>query len=236
MGLGLSLANPTEFFLDLAREPRPRAFKIPEKIYPDIGWFNANRASNRIYHAVNGIRGLVIHATAGASTVGALSWWKQKDGAKASTHWIIPDEDEAGHGKEILAVIYESLAAWHVRNSASHTQLNHKTKINHWTLGVELVNRQDPTDLFSQWQIEATALLTRYCWAKYPNFRYVFSHAFVDPNRRSDPGPNFDWEQFQHLVLTSDNDPQPDTQAKAISNVANAIHIPASNPAKPCSM
>lgn len=200
------MRDPREFFFELPETGRPAIFKLEEEVCADIAWFNANRASNRVFHSVAGVEGIVIHATAGASTAGALDWWKDPQGAAASAHWIVPDEDEAGHGKSVLAVVYESLAAWHVRNDRTHPKLGNRHKINHWTLGVEIVNSQSASDPYSDWQIEATAGIVRYCWAKYPNLKYVFSHAFVDPGRRSDPGSQFDWEGFKSLVVTPDGE------------------------------
>lgn len=211
------MGNPREYFLDLSDYTKPSLFKLDETIYPDVGWFNANRASDRVFHSVDGVEGLVVHATAGGSTSGALAWWKDPEGAKASAHWIIPDEDEPAHGKSALAVVYESLAAWHVRNDKTHELVNNKKRINHWTLGVEVVNRQIESDSFSEWQLQMTAQITRYAWAKYPNFRYVFSHALVDPLRRSDPGVNFDWEKFKAMVLSDSRDPEADANASVIA-------------------
>lgn len=232
-----TMGDPRQYFFKLPEGGNPEPFKIPEKIYPDIAWFNANRASNRIFHAVDGIEGVVIHATAGASTEGALSWWRQPGGGKASAHWIVPDEDEIGHGREVLAVVYESLAAWHVRNDKTHRLIGNKKKINHWTLGIEIVNRQLPSDRFSDWQVEVTALLVRYCWAKYPNLRYVFSHALVDPARRRDPGAQFDWERFTDLIVSSENDPRTDRHAFALAErVAHHPKIEGLQPGDDCCM
>lgn len=200
-------SNPKEYFLDLSPHQRPDMIPLKEIIYSDIQWYNGNRASNRVFHATDGIEGLVVHATAGSSTTGALSWWKQPGGGKASAHWIVPDEDEEQHGKTVLAVVYESLAAWHVRNAAKHPKLGNRDRINHWSLGVEIVNSQSTSDKFSDWQYIATAQIVRYAWAKYPNFQYVFSHAMVDPSRRSDPGTNFEWEKFEEMILSDQNDP-----------------------------
>lgn len=222
------MADPRNYFFKLPDDGRPKAFGAPEVIYPDIQWFNANRASSRVFHPVDGIEGVVIHATAGGNTSGALSWWKgtPPNGARASAHWIVPDEDETAHGKHALAVVYESLAAWHVRNSATHALLGNKKKINHWSLGVEIVNRQNDSDTFSEWQYEITALLVRYCWAKYPNMRYVFSHALVDPTRRSDPGDEFDWEKFVALIQSDANDPEIDSNLEELAVAVHHAPIP----------
>lgn len=222
------MADPSTYFLELPSVGRPPIFSIPEQVYPEIQWFNQNRASNRLYHSVNGIEGVVIHATAGGSTSGALTWWKgtPPNGARASAHWIVPDEDESAHGKNVLAVIYESLAAWHVRNSASHGLIGNKDRINHWSLGIEIVNRQNDADTFSNWQYEITALLVRYCWAKYPNMKWVFSHALVDPGRRSDPGDEFDWARFENLVLSSGNDPSSTRELEKLVLAVDQAEIP----------
>jgi len=212
------MPDPTQYMLKLPAQNRPAPFNAPEKVYPDIHWYNQNRATNRVFHSVDGIEAVVIHATAGGSSQSALSWWKHPQGAKASAHWIVPGEEEDAHGKFAWAVVYEALAAWHVRNSVSHAEFGNRKKINHWSLGIEIVNRQVPGDPYSDWQMTTTALLIRYCWAKYPNLKYVFSHAFVDPTRRSDPGDNFDWARFQTLVLSQNNDPSVDALAAAMAN------------------
>jgi len=232
-----NLGNPKTYFFKLPTGAAPRPFKIPEKIYPDIAWYNANRASNRIYHAVDGIEGVVIHATAGGSTDGALNWWRNPNGGKASAHWIVPDEDEYGHGREVLAVVYESLAAWHVRNDKTHALVGNRDHINHWTLGIEIVNSQTNLDQFSDWQVAITALLVRYCWAKYPNLKFVFSHALVDPQRRSDPGPQFDWGRFTGMIASDADDPPADNEALAlVANVKARSGFPNLKPGDDCCM
>lgn len=222
------MSDPKKYFFELPSNGRPALFPIAEKVVSDINWFNQNRASNRIFHSINGIEGVVIHATAGGSTSGALAWWRgtPPNGARSSAHWIVPDEDEAAHGKHVWAVVYEALAAWHVRNSATSPEVGNKSKINHWSLGIEIVNRQNDSDTFSAWQYEMTALLVRYCWAKYPNLKYVFSHAMVDPARRSDPGDEFEWTKFKDLVLSASNDPKPDVAVENLLVAASTAVIP----------
>lgn len=219
------MGDPREYFFELPAAGAPSPFEIRQRMVSDIAWFNENRATARSFHPVNGIEGVVIHATAGGSTAGALAHWRTA-GVQGSAHWIVPDEDESGHGEEVLSVVSESLAAWHVRNAVTHPRLNNRKKINHWTLGIEIVNAQNNSDRFSDWQLEITALLVRYCWSKYPNLRWIFSHALVDPQRRSDPGSGFDWELFTALVRSSDNDPPQDVE------MADLAALAASQPAK----
>ncbi|MEL7210761.1 MAG: hypothetical protein AAGK32_21410, partial [Actinomycetota bacterium] len=69
---------------------------------------------------------------------------------------------------------------------------------------IEIVNRITGThDPYSDWQVEMTVQIVRYAWAKYPNLRHVVSHAKLDPERRSDPGPLFPWDDFRERVLAA---------------------------------
>jgi N-acetylmuramoyl-L-alanine amidase len=151
-----------------------------------------------------GVNTVVIHATAGSSSSGAAS---VIFAGKASFHWLVPDENEPQHGQFVWATCHETRAAFHVRKDKSHPKINGGQRdVNRFSLGIEVVNAQIPSDTFSDWQIEATAGIVRYAWAKYPNLKHVCSHAMLDPDRRTDPGVNFPWEKFKRLVLETKDD------------------------------
>lgn len=194
------MADPKNYHFDLNPADRPANASLDEQWYPGVQGAALTASSSRIYDPIEGIRAVIIHATAGGSSSGAAS--VIFDG-KASFHWLVPDEDEPQHGNFVWATCHEARAAWHVRNSASHPQIwGGRGKVNHYSMGIEVVNRQSSSDDFSDWQVEATAQIVRYCWSKYPNLRHVVSHAKLDPARRSDPGTLFPWEKFKGLVLT----------------------------------
>lgn len=195
------MSSPTSFHFDLPNNGRPGNVSIAEEWYPGVMDHWAGATSRRRFDSLLGVRGVVIHATAGASSSGAMSVMKAH---RASWHWLVPDEDEEQHGEFVWACAPERRAARHVRNSCSHPSLNNGQRfINHWSLGIEIVNRQVTSDQFSEWQVQVTADIVRYCWAKYPNLKHVFSHAMVDPSRRSDPGVQFPWLEFRHKVLNT---------------------------------
>lgn len=192
------MGDPRTYHFDLPAAGRPESATIPERWYPGVKDASVAASSSRIYDAITGVRAVVVHATAGGSSAGAVSVILDK---RASFHWLVPDEDEEAHGELVWATAFESRAAWHVRNDKAHPAIwGGRRKINHYSLGIEVVNRQ-VDDAFSDWQIEATAQIVRYCWAKYPNLKHVCSHAMLDPARRTDPGAHFDWERFRGLVL-----------------------------------
>jgi N-acetyl-anhydromuramyl-L-alanine amidase AmpD len=195
------MPDPRTYILELDPALRPPPQPIAEHIADDFDWFGTYRASARPDDPLSAIEGIVIHATAGSTAAGALSWWRNPK-VRASAHWLIPAEREALHGKAVIAAVPETRAAWHVLPDCAHPAINGgKARINSWSLGIEIVNTQNPDDPFSDWQIEATAATVRYAWAKYPNLRWLFSHAAVDPKRRSDPGAGFDWEGFVGRVI-----------------------------------
>lgn len=196
------------YHFKLPAAKRPTEGLLNEPWYPGVQKYWPTCTTKRSVDPIMGVVAVVIHATAGSSSAGAVSVMKKAQDA-ASFHWLVPDEDEPQHGQFVWACVPEALAAWHVRNAASHPDLNDgKGRVNHWSLGIEVVNAQK-NDPFSPWQLEATARIVRYCWAKYPNLQHVVSHAKLDPSRRSDPGTEFDWPRFRSLVLGGESDPIP---------------------------
>ncbi len=217
------MADPREYQFDLPAEGRPALFDLEEKFFPGIKASWPGVTATRRFHPIEGVRAVVIHATAGSSSAGAVS--VMHDG-KASFHWLVPDEDEEQHGHFAWACAPETLAAFHVRNSKFHPDVNDGEKlVNHWSLGVEVVNRQISSDAFSEWQIAMTARIVRFCWAKYPNLKHVVSHAKLDPERRSDPGAQFPWDELQDQVLNAGEDPVPELVAMAAGRVVAVADV-----------
>jgi N-acetylmuramoyl-L-alanine amidase len=193
------MADPKSFFFNLNPERLPAPFALNEKIHPRAWAAAPGCASLRGGDPASAVRLIVIHATAGATSDGAVSVMEE---GRASFHWIVPGKDEMAHGRHVWATCPETLAAWHVRRSCAHPDIcAGATSLNRSSLGIEIVNRQNGADSFSFEQIDATAEIVRYAWAKYPNLVHVVSHARLDPVRRSDPGANFPWDEFRSLVL-----------------------------------
>ena len=158
--------DPKKYQFDLPSTRKPEDVSLTQAWYPGIQRYWESSTSRRIYDPIFGIKAVVIHATAGGRSAGAVSVMTT---GKASFHWLVPAKDEPQHGTLVWACAPEARAAWHVKNACSHYDVNGGVnKINHWSLGIEVVNSQID-DPFSAWQIEAAARMVRYCWAKYPN-------------------------------------------------------------------
>ncbi len=194
------MAEPRTYQFDLSATGRPSDVEIPEMWYPGVQNFWSRCTSGRsVGDHIQGVKAVIIHATAGSSSAGAVS--VMNGSPAASFHWLIPDENEPQHGSIVWSCVRERDAAWHVRPAAHHSDVNGgRNRVNHWSLGIEIVNSQSG-DSFSNWQVEITAQIIRYCWAKYPNLKHIVSHAKLDPTRRTDPGSNFPWDRFKDLVL-----------------------------------
>ena len=187
--------------------PPYRGAPLPEPPgawYPGVKPHWASCTSERTQRGDGVVRAVVIHATAGSSSAGAMSVLFAH---QASWHWLVPDENESAHGRSIWACVPERRAAWHVRPQCAHADVNGgSNNVNAWSLGVEVVNCQAggrAADPFSDWQVEQTAALVRYAWSKYPQLVDVVAHAKLDPTRRSDPGANFPWDRFREIVLAA---------------------------------
>lgn len=220
------MPDPRTYQIDLPAAGRPTNITIPERWYPGVqNYWSRSTSARSIGDHINGIVAVVIHATAGASTAGAVSVMNPPPGRPAASfHWIVPDEDEPQHDDIIWACARERDAAWHVRPDKSHPQVNGgRNRVNHWSLGIEIVNRQNGGDSFSAWQVAITAQIVRYCWAKYPNLRHVVSHARLDPLRRTDPGANFPWNRFEQLVLGMQQDVLSDIDTDASRSASRNV-------------
>ena len=209
----LKMSDPKTYYFNLRESGRPSYVELKEEWFPDIKTAALRTSKSRGRDPIKAVNTVVIHATAGSSSAGAASVIFN---GIASFHWLVPDENEPQHGHFVWATCYESRAAFHVRKSVSHPKINGGQKdINRISLGIEIVNAQVSSDTFSDWQVEATAGIVRYAWAKYPNLEHVVSHAMLDPTRRTDPGKRFPWQRFKRLVLEAEEEPLPRLVAMA---------------------
>jgi len=132
---------------------------------------------------------IVLHATAGSTAGGAISWLRQID---YSYHAIVEDQRE--QDGEINKTVPDSRVAFHAGKSLGPSGPN----VNNYSLGAAFVNLDNGKDPYSAKQIEA--MLER-CesWAlAYPTIKFITTHYWISPGRKFDPknAPGFNIYEF----------------------------------------
>lgn len=137
------------------------------------------------------ISAIILHDTVSYSAMSALNWFANPD-AKVSAHVVI-DRDGS-----VWRVLSDDVAAWHAGVSTLHGRAN----VNHFSLGVEIVDVDGPTGTaYTATQLEHTAL-----WCAQRATRYgiplnrIVGHDMIAPGRKVDPGADFPWATFLRRV------------------------------------
>lgn len=198
------MEHPASWILNLQAEQRPQVATIPEIAFPGMEAHVRKASSSRIGDALYCVKAFVIHASIVPSTQSLMAVVKA---ARQSRHWIIPGRHERQHGHLVWSVIPDLRSALHVRSRASHPKINGGNRnANRWTLALDIVlapSDADGPEPFSEWQVLSAAAVVRHCWARFPNLTQVVAHAALDPERASDPGPLFPWQDFATAVVSS---------------------------------
>lgn len=113
--------------------------------------------------------------------------------AEVSAHWLI---DECGRTE---ALVPEHRRAWH----AGAGSWQGRDDVNSHSIGIELANPGDrpfPEPQMAALQTLLAGILAR--WSIPP--ARVIAHSDMAPDRKSDPGPRFDWARLGRLGLALD--------------------------------
>ncbi|MDB2543536.1 N-acetylmuramoyl-L-alanine amidase [Woeseiaceae bacterium] len=129
-----------------------------------------------------------------------------------SSHYLIPHLDDDSYHKDDLAVyrlVPEHERAWH----AGLSQWGKEVSLNDRSIGIEVVNefycneQTEPPNIdnlecefmpYPEHQIELLIRLLKDILNRYPELDPIdiVGHADIAPQRKSDPGPNFPWQQM----------------------------------------
>lgn len=113
----------------------------------------------------------------------AHPYYTQLKGVKVSAHFLIR------RSGEIIQYVACSQRAWH----AGVSIWRERTACNNFSIGVELEGCD--TIPFANLQYAALAKLTRRLKRAYP-IRDIVGHSDIAPDRKTDPGPCFDWQRY----------------------------------------
>ncbi len=134
---------------------------------------------------------IVLHSTAQPNLQTTVNWFLTPE-SKVSAHFVV-DKD----GRVVQMVPVEA-RAWH----AGVSTLGGVAGVNDYSIGIEMVNRNDGLDPYPVAQYQAVARIILEAQALYPiPDSRVVSHASIalPPGRKTDPA-GFDWNKL-HMVL-----------------------------------
>lgn len=111
---------------------------------------------------------------------------------RVSAHFLIRREGS------IAQFVPCALRAWHAGESSWRTRPN----CNDFSIGVELEGTDDVP--YEDIQYRTLARLTHALRRRYP-LRSIAGHGDIAPNRKTDPGPSFDWRRYRKLIASKRN-------------------------------
>jgi N-acetylmuramoyl-L-alanine amidase len=130
---------------------------------------------------------IVLHASAGKSDAGDLSWIvAPKSGI--SYHYLV------GRDGEVYELVDPKFQAYH----AGESEWKGRKFCNQFSIGVSWANRHDKTEPLTGAQIRGMRDLLNWLAERHPTITEIVTHAMVAPKRKRDPLdiPNYyepDW-------------------------------------------
>lgn len=118
----------------------------------------------------------------------AHPYFQQLAGVRVSAHCVIWRDGR------ISQYVPFTKRAWH----AGLSQFAGRDKCNDFSIGIELEGTDD--DPYTDAQYQALLQLTHYLQQCYPAITaaHIVGHQHIAPQRKTDPGPAFDWARFRH--------------------------------------
>jgi AmpD protein len=110
-------------------------------------------------------------------------YFEQLKGVRVSSHFLIR------RGGQINQFVPCNKRAWHAGVSTWHG----RTRCNDFSIGIELEGSD--FEPYTELQYAALARLTR-CLKRTYRIRDIAGHSDIAPERKTDPGPFFDWDKF----------------------------------------
>lgn len=115
-------------------------------------------------------------------------WYKMSDYKKrlwASYHYLIPRE---GSPRQLVPL---DKRAYH----AGSSEINGRDNLNNWTIGISMIatHRSGFTENQYNWSV-------RLCHKHRLKTNQVWGHSDVAPDRKVDPGPEWNWDKFNRQL------------------------------------
>lgn len=117
----------------------------------------------------------------------AHPYFDQLRDLRVSAHFLIRREGT------LMQFVSTNDRAWH----AGVSTFSNRERCNDFSIGIEMEGTDH--DPFTPMQYQTLATLTQALLLRYP-LTDVVGHEHIAPNRKTDPGPAFDWEQYRTLL------------------------------------
>ena len=196
-GLALSVGlltsaqrGPIVPFVPDPKVPMPAAKEWKDPGYLKIVWIQSPNCDSR--KAGSPVDTIVIHSTAIDSLEKTTEVFQRTKENPVSAHFTI------GKDGSIVQNVSTFQRAWHagVSKDASGRQ-----SVNHYSIGIELVNKDDGKDGYPEAQLQALCGIIAEMRRRFP-IKQLVSHEFIaiPPGRKIDPA-NFPWERLKYFGL-----------------------------------
>ncbi len=149
--------------------------------------------SHRVRPATTPVTTVVLHATAGGSLSGAIETLR---GNGFSYHYIIDTSGVIHKCVPLSGIAFHAGSSYGPREEArnvSRRQLvpsmrfEQAVSVNPYSFGISFVNRNNATDPYEAPQLVACKELLESLCESFPSLRFLTTHAWVSPRRKSDP-------------------------------------------------
>jgi N-acetylmuramoyl-L-alanine amidase len=136
---------------------------------------------------------IVLHHTDSTGPAQDIGRYFQTRRSQVSSHYVV------GKDGVIVQPVADDKRAWHAGRSAYKGQQD----VNNFSLGIEMVNRGDGNDVYTEAQYESMAKLVAWMMQTYriPLERITGHKDVALPRgRKVDPSANFDWNKLALMV------------------------------------
>lgn len=107
---------------------------------------------------------------------------------RVSAHLLIQRDGE------VVQYVPLDKRAWH----AGISSFNGRTKCNDFSIGIELEGCDDVP--YTDIQYQKLAEITKILQQTWPSLTKIAGHCDIAPERKTDPGPLFDWQRFKKSI------------------------------------
>ncbi len=166
----------------------PQGWKDPG--YAKLVWEQSPNWNDRPKDAV--IDTIVLHHTASASLGGVVKWFSSKE-SQVSSHFTV------GKDGSIVQHVSTFKRAWHAGVSRDVWS---RENVNHFSIGIEMVNLGDGKDPWTKEQVEVVKFLILHLKKRFPDIKFITSHEYIAlPSGRKNDPKNFPWDELKDLGM-----------------------------------